>query len=274
MHTFYRHKPSLNAPYRQLTLESDPKGWQVRLIEGEKAGREFARDMSIMPVKTVGEGIEVYTKMFQRLEKEGWKPYLVGPSTLVATHSTANTYNKAGKHLIDEGWLRWFRVHRVVRLFKSVLMRRAVTVPCPKESTSIKRPYVPPRLADIDLETASLAVRRVAEELRTERFRHHVAPQFTALVDNDRNYVRVSDSFCKLLGYAAEELIGKKYDYFTASNTTDIPTVFDMFKKLGYMHGLWVLVHRTGTHILVRYEAWLRPDACIEANMELVSYVR
>jgi hypothetical protein len=71
---FYRQKPGLNTPYRQLTFENGPRGWQVRLIEGEKAGREFARDISITPVKTVDEGIEVYNKMFQQLQTEGWKP--------------------------------------------------------------------------------------------------------------------------------------------------------------------------------------------------------
>jgi hypothetical protein len=37
------------------------------------------------------------------------------------------------------------------------------------------------------------------------------------------------------------------------------------------MHGLWMLVHRTGTRILVRYDAWIRSDSKIESNMELVA---
>lgn len=138
----------------------------------------------------------------------------------------------------------------------------------------VKKPYTPPRFVEHHLELAPPDVRKVAEELRDERFGHHVAAQFTTVVDSERTYVHVSDSFCKLLGYAAEELIGKPYDYVTASKTNDIPTVFDLFKKLEYMHGLWMFVHRTGTHILVRYEAWLRPDSYIEANMELVHHLR
>jgi hypothetical protein len=43
-----------------------------------------------------------------------------------------------------------------------------------------------------------------------------------------------------------------------------------MFLKLGYMHGLWMLQSRKGTRVLVRYETWLRPDAQIEAHMEIV----
>jgi PAS domain S-box-containing protein len=97
-----------------------------------------------------------------------------------------------------------------------------------------------------------------------------VAPDYTAVVDRERRYVEVSDSFCKLVGYTREQLIGKKYDDLTAPNTNDIPTVFSLFLEEGYMHGLWMLVHRTGTRILIRYESWVRPDSLIESNMELV----
>jgi hypothetical protein len=49
---------------------------------------------------------------------------------------------------------------------------------------------------------------------------------------------------------------------FSPEVTSDVPVVFDLFSRLGYMHGLWVLVARKGTRILVRYEAWLRPEGC------------
>jgi PAS domain S-box-containing protein len=135
----------------------------------------------------------------------------------------------------------------------------------------VKKPYVPPRLIQYrsdQLPTNTLA--SLPAELRKHLL---IGATYTTLVDTDRNYVRVSDSFCKLLGYAEEELIGQKYDYVTASGTNDIPTVYGLFQKLGYMHGLWVLVHRTGTNILVRYEAWLRSDSYIESNMELVRHL-
>ena len=95
-------------------------------------------------------------------------------------------------------------------------------------------------------------------------------PQYITVVDRDRKYVEVSDSFCQLVGYQREELVGMRYDDLTAPNTNDIPTVFGLFQKLGYMHGLWLLVSREGTRILVRYEAWLRPDSYIEGHMEVV----
>src|SRR5215813_848177 len=73
-----------------------------------------------------------------------------------------------------------------------------------------------------------------------------VAPDYKALIDSEHRYVEVSDSFCKLVGYTREELIGKKYDELTAPNTNDIPTIFRLFLEEGYMHGLWMLVNRSG----------------------------
>ena len=98
-----------------------------------------------------------------------------------------------------------------------------------------------------------------------------VQGDYTTVVDGDRRYVEVSDSFCQLVGYRREELIGKRFDDLTAPGTNDIPTVFQLFLSLGYMHGLWMLVNRTGTRVLVRYEAWVRPDCYIQGKMELVA---
>jgi PAS domain S-box-containing protein len=99
---------------------------------------------------------------------------------------------------------------------------------------------------------------------------HEVKPEFITVIDSDRKFVQVSESFCRLLGYQPEELIGKPYDDVTAPNTNDIPTVYRLFTELGYMHGLWMLTSRRGTRVLVRYESWIRPDSYIEGHMELV----
>ena len=101
-----------------------------------------------------------------------------------------------------------------------------------------------------------------------------VKPRYTTVVDSDRRYVRVSNSFCELLGYTSEELIGRRFDEITAPRTTDSMTIFNLFKKLGYMQGLWMFVHRTGKRILIRYESWLRADSFIETNIEVVDQLR
>ncbi len=98
----------------------------------------------------------------------------------------------------------------------------------------------------------------------------HLIDDYAVIVDSDRRYVEVSDGFCKLLGYSREEMLGKTVDNFTTPRTNDIEIVHDLFLKCGYMHGIWVLQHRRGTKILVRYEAWLRPDSLTEGRMELL----
>ena len=108
------------------------------------------------------------------------------------------------------------------------------------------------------------------EEIR-ETGERAVRPEYRVVVDGDRRYTEVSDSFCNLVGYQRKDVIGKRYDDFTAPRTNDIQAIFKLFSKLGYMQGLWIFVSRKGTPILVRYEAWLRPDSFIEANLEVVS---
>jgi PAS domain S-box-containing protein len=135
-----------------------------------------------------------------------------------------------------------------------------------------RKPYTQPRATRYETEeeypdwTRSI-VKILRQELEAP---FEVEPQYVTVVGRDRKYVEVSDSFCQLVGYQREELIGKQYDDLTAPNTNDIPTVFGLFEKLGYMHGMWMLVSREGTRILVRYEAWLRPDSYIEGHMEVV----
>jgi len=135
------------------------------------------------------------------------------------------------------------------------------------------KPYTPPRVTRYESEAeyparTRLIVRSLRQELAAPQF--EVEPHYVTVVDRDRKYVEVSDSFCQLVGYQREELVGKQYDDLTAPNTNDIPTVFRLFQKAGYMHGMWMLVSREGTRILVRYEAWLRPDSYIEGHMEVV----
>jgi PAS domain S-box-containing protein len=143
---------------------------------------------------------------------------------------------------------------------------------------SKRTPYIPPHLihyaseADCPdwLRDAVKSMRQELQSRTSPRPRLEVKPEFITVVDGDRRFVQVSESFCQLLGYRPEELIGKPYDEVTAPNTNDIPTVSRLFTQSGYMHGLWLLASRQGTRVLVRYESWIRPDSYIEGHMELV----
>ncbi|HTX16426.1 MAG TPA: PAS domain S-box protein [Candidatus Baltobacteraceae bacterium] len=98
-----------------------------------------------------------------------------------------------------------------------------------------------------------------------------IADDYRTVIDMDRRYVYVSDAFCELLGYTREELIGMRYDDVSAPGTNDLRTIFNLFCQLEYMHGLWMLVARSGARVLVRYESWLRDDLLIEGRMQLVA---
>lgn len=141
---------------------------------------------------------------------------------------------------------------------------------------SKRKPYKAPRVFQYESEAAySDPIKAIAKSLQRESKlklspRSEMESQYIVVVDTDRKYVEVSDNFCELVGYQREELVGKRFDDLTAPNTNDIPTVSSLFIQLGYMHGLWMLVSREGTRILVRYEAWLRPDSYIEGHMEVV----
>jgi PAS domain S-box-containing protein len=135
---------------------------------------------------------------------------------------------------------------------------------------STKRLYVPPCLTVYEPKDLPEWMRLPGRDFFESA---KVAPTYTAVVDPDRKYVDVSERFCELVGYKREELIGMPYDRLTAVDSADIPTTYRLFSRLGYMHGLWMLVHRTGYRILVRYEAWLRPDKNVQSNLELVQNI-
>jgi len=136
-----------------------------------------------------------------------------------------------------------------------------------------KKRYIPPRFFQYPPDKVPETVQqlfsnRVVTPVSSRG--DHVEPIYTTIIDSDRKYVEVSENFCELLGYTSEELIGRRFDEITAPRTTDSMAIFNLFKRLGYMHGLWMFVHRTGYRILIRYESWLRPDTNIHSNIEVV----
>jgi PAS domain S-box-containing protein len=130
-----------------------------------------------------------------------------------------------------------------------------------------KKLYVPPHLTAYDPKNVPEWLNVMQQALLKGA---NIPPTYTTVVDQDRKYVHVSKSFSELVGYNVEELLGMRYDHLTALETADIPTTYTLFSRLGYMHGLWMFVHRTGYRILVRYESWLRPDKNIQSNIAVV----
>jgi len=93
----------------------------------------------------------------------------------------------------------------------------------------------------------------------------------TILIGKDNSYVEASDGFCRLVGYSREELLRMKLEDLAAPGTADITTAFNPSKATGCAHGLWLLVNREGTRILVRYESRVRSDDLLmQTQLELI----
>ena len=140
-----------------------------------------------------------------------------------------------------------------------------------------KRPFTPPRIIPyVPDEVPQVVVQLFSDRspVPASRDRSLAGCKCTNVVDGDGRFVGVSESFCELLGYGSQELIGRTYDEITAPKTSDVPAIFRLFKRLGYMQGLWVFLHRTGKRILIRYESRLRHDSFIETNIEVVGHLR
>ncbi len=67
-----------------------------------------------------------------------------------------------------------------------------------------------------------------------------VQPDYIAVFNDRRKFVEVSPSFCKLLGYAENEIIGRPFEDFTVPRTNNIPFLVQMLIKNGYLQGIWV----------------------------------
>jgi len=96
------------------------------------------------------------------------------------------------------------------------------------------------------------------------------APTCTILVGKDNRYLEVSDGFCRLVGYSREELLCMKLEDLAAPGTADLTTMFNPSKATGCAHGLWLLVSREGTRILVRYESRVRTDLLMHTQLDLI----
>ena len=61
-------------------------------------------------------------------------------------------------------------------------------------------------------------------------------PAYTTVVNSDRKYVEVSESFCKLVSYEGDKLIGTRYDRLTAPETADVATT-NSLTRFRYIDG-------------------------------------
>jgi PAS domain S-box-containing protein len=94
--------------------------------------------------------------------------------------------------------------------------------------------------------------------------------EYVVVVNAHRKFEVVSRSFCKLVGYAEEELMTRSFDEITLPRTNHIPSTWRLLQTAGSISGIWVFRHKGGTKLFVRFEAFVRRDRRYEVSMELL----
>lgn len=124
-----------------------------------------------------------------------------------------------------------------------------------------------------DAEQNLLALRRQLITPSIQNDPSHMHPELNgeciAVVNRNRQYVAVSDGTCRLLGYSHAELIGKTIDEIAAPEIVEtVPAEFEQYVQRGFLKGEFVLVHRSGRRVPIKYEARVFPDGCLVARWQ------
>lgn len=118
--------------------------------------------------------------------------------------------------------------------------------------TTTKRPYYAPEVKKVErVEDLTAQQRQAVKEVMGE------IADLAMIVDRDRRWVSVTESFARLLGYRTMDMIGKRVDDFTVEHSVDIQFVFKALMQIGEMDGIWMFRHRDGHNILVHYHSRL-----------------
>jgi PAS domain-containing protein len=88
--------------------------------------------------------------------------------------------------------------------------------------------------------------------------------KYVVFVDADRRYTDCSDDVCKLLGYKRWEILNKTIDDLSFDRTSVTP-LFEKYVRDGLQDGEYILKHKTGKPVLIKYRSWVFADGCYAA---------
>ncbi len=99
---------------------------------------------------------------------------------------------------------------------------------------------------------------------------HHPEVQgaeFAVFTNPSRRYVDCTDGVCQLLGYERQELLASTIDN-VSFHAAEVSKLFAEYLQRGQMNGEFVLRHKTGAPIPIRYRAFVFNDGCTAAIWE------
>jgi len=106
------------------------------------------------------------------------------------------------------------------------------------------------------------------------RFQHHHHKEFESdlvvFVDPERRYIDATLRACELIGYRRDELIGLRIDDVSV-DPGEVKGQFAKYLLDGEQRGIFLLRHRDGHVVPVRYRSLVLPDGCMAAEWEPIS---
>ena len=108
------------------------------------------------------------------------------------------------------------------------------------------------------------------DELIGTHYRRHRELQgdCVVIVNSKRQYIEVSKEACDLVGYTREEMLGKKIENFSIKPDSEVSSQFERFLKDRNQQGIYMLRHKNGRPIPIRFKALVLSDGCLAASWE------
>jgi PAS domain-containing protein len=91
--------------------------------------------------------------------------------------------------------------------------------------------------------------------------------EFVVFTDPSRRYVDCTDGVCRLLGYQRSEILARSIEN-VSFHDGEVSKQFAEYLRRGRMDGEYVLRHKDGKPIPIRYRAFVFADGCIAAAWE------
>ncbi len=110
-----------------------------------------------------------------------------------------------------------------------------------------------------------------ADRHASENLENGVQHAYRILLSVRGECLEVSDSFCELVGFERRQLIGKPIESLHGLGMIDLPKNLGFVLHFATLRGVWMLLHRDGTRLLVRYQAKLLIDLGIDIRIEPIA---